>query len=111
MEDKIELRIRTIRMLWLALFMSVGLYYSVTFFVPRSENAPNDTLFLVLLIVSIAIVRVSFNIKNSFLTRAEEQQRGSHEPPLRSHRGHCVINQGSGALAALKLEQPRAKSD
>ncbi len=75
MQENIELRIRTIRILWLALFISVGLYYAVTFFVPRSENEPNATLFLMLLAVSVTTALASFIIKNNFLTRAERQQQ------------------------------------
>jgi NADH:ubiquinone oxidoreductase subunit 2 (subunit N) len=75
MQEKIELRIRTIRILWSALFISVGLYYAVTFFVPRSENEPNATLFLMLLAVSVTTALASFIIKNNFLTRAERQQQ------------------------------------
>jgi NADH:ubiquinone oxidoreductase subunit 2 (subunit N) len=75
MKENIELRIRTIRILWLALFISVGLYFAVTFFVPRSENPPATTLFLVLSAVSITTVLASFIIKNNFLSRAVQQQQ------------------------------------
>jgi hypothetical protein len=75
MKENIELRIRTIRILWFALFISVGLYYGLTFFMPRAENAPNATLFLVLLAVSVTTTLASFIIKNNFLSRASQQQQ------------------------------------
>lgn len=75
MKENIELRIRTIRILWFALFISVGLYYGLTFFMPRSENAPNATLFLVLLAVSVTTTLASFIIRNNFLSRASQQQQ------------------------------------
>lgn len=75
MEENIEIRIRTIRTLWFALFVSVGLYFALTFFVPRSENPPNATLFLVLAAVSLTTVAASFIIKTNFLIRAAQQQQ------------------------------------
>lgn len=75
MKENIELRIRTIRTLWLALFISVGLYYALTFFVPRSEKPANATLFLVLLAVAVTTTLISFVIKNNFLTRAAQKQQ------------------------------------
>ena len=75
MQENIELRIRTIRILWLALFISVGFYYALTFFIARAENELNAVLFLVLLAVSVTTVLASFIIKNNFLTRAARQQQ------------------------------------
>lgn len=77
MKENIEIRIRTIRTLWFALFVSVGLYFALTFFVQRSENQPNATLFLVLAAVSVTTVAASFIIKTNFLSRAEQQQQVS----------------------------------
>ncbi len=64
------------RILWLAMFMSVVLYYGLTFFVgPSGEIQPNPTLTLVLIGVGLSATLISFPIKNSLLTRAVEQQK------------------------------------
>ena len=75
MQENIEIRIRTIRILWLALFLSVGIYYGVTFYILRPDNPPNATLFLVLAAVSVTMVLASFIVKNNFLSRAAQQQQ------------------------------------
>ena len=72
----IELRIRTIRTLWIALLLSIGGYFVVTIFVkPSADIAPNPTLSLILLIAGISTTLISFLIKNKLLTRAVDQQQ------------------------------------
>lgn len=72
----IELRLRTMRMLWFGMFGSIVLYYVLTIFVGRSERAePNNTLSLILLVVGLSTVAISFVIKNMLLKRAVEQQQ------------------------------------
>ena len=63
------------RMLWIAMLMSIGFYYAFTFFVRRPEDVePNRTLFLVLVAVSLAVTFISFPIKNKLISQAIEQQ-------------------------------------
>ena len=76
LQQKVELRIRTMRTLWLALLGSLGLYYVMTVFVKRSEDIePNSTLSFILIGVGLSTVLVSIPIKNSLLTRAIQQQQ------------------------------------
>jgi high-affinity Fe2+/Pb2+ permease len=78
-QSKIELRIRTMRTLWIALFISIALYYALTFFVKPSPNAtPNNMLFLILVVVALSMTLISFVIKNRLISRAVEQR----EPQL-----------------------------
>lgn len=71
----VEQRIRTLRILWIAMFMSIVFYYALTFFIAPSEGVePNTTLFLVLLGVAVSTTLVSFFVKNSIINRAVEQQ-------------------------------------
>jgi hypothetical protein len=75
-QGKIELRIRTMRTLWIAMFLSIGVYYVFTFFAGRSEDInPNNTLSLTLVGGALLITLISFPIKNRLLTRAVEQQQ------------------------------------
>jgi len=75
-QTDIELKIRTIHTLWIALLLSIGMYYVFTLFVGRPENVePNDTLFLVLVFIALSTTLISFPIKNRLLSRAVEQQQ------------------------------------
>lgn len=72
----IELRIRTMRIVWLALAFSVVMYFVFTLFVGRSENAtPNNTLSLTLIVVALSTVLISFLLKSKLINRAIEQQQ------------------------------------
>lgn len=74
--NQIELRIRTMRTLWIAMFLSIGGYYVFTIFAGRSENLKdNRTLSLVLIGVALSTTLISFLIKNRLLNRAIEQQQ------------------------------------
>ena len=67
---------RTLRVLWLALFTSVGLYFAMTFFVGPSEDVePNPILSLILIIFGLSTTLISFVIKSKLITRAIEQQQ------------------------------------
>ncbi|HXS00615.1 MAG TPA: hypothetical protein VN724_08595 [Pyrinomonadaceae bacterium] len=76
-QANIELRMRTLRTLWMALLLSIVAYYMFTifFFKPSGEPRPNPTLSLALLLAGIATTLVSFLIKNRLLSRAAEQQQ------------------------------------
>lgn len=75
-QEAIAVRMRTLRTLWLALFVSILLYYGLTLFVGRNEDVtPNNTLSLVLLVIAFSTTLISFVIKNKLLARAVEQQQ------------------------------------
>jgi len=75
-QSKIELRIRTMRTLWIALFISIALYYGLTFVWKPNPNAtPNSMLFLVLVVVALSMTLISFVIKNRLISRAIELQQ------------------------------------
>jgi hypothetical protein len=75
-QENVELRMRTLRILWLGLFLSVGVYYGLTLFVGRNENAvPNNTLSIALIVVAFSATLISFVVKNKLMTRAVELQQ------------------------------------
>jgi hypothetical protein len=75
-QTNIELRIRTIRTLWIAVLLSIGSYYVFTLVARRPENAePNNTLFLVLVGIALSTTLISFLIKDKLLNRAVDQQQ------------------------------------
>jgi hypothetical protein len=72
----IELRIRTIRTLWIALLLSIGGYFVVTIFVkPSQDLTPYPALSLVLLLVGVSTTLISFLIKSKLLSRAVDLQQ------------------------------------
>lgn len=63
------------RIVWMALLMSVVIYYVITFFVKRPDDVvPNQTLSLVLICVAVLAVLISFLIKSRLLSKAVDQQ-------------------------------------
>ena len=75
-QETVELLIRKMRVLWSALLASVAMYYLLTLFAERPEDAqPNDVLFLVLVAIAISTTLASFVIKKKFFAKAEEQQQ------------------------------------
>ena len=63
------------RIIWIALLMTVFIYYVITFFVKRPDDVvPNPTLSLVLICVAMLALLISFLIKNRLLTKAVDQQ-------------------------------------
>jgi len=74
-QTNIELRIRTMRTLWIALILSLGGYYVFTLFTERKESLePNASLSLTLICVAMVTVLVSFLIKSRLLSKAMEQR-------------------------------------
>ena len=72
----VELRLRTMRILWIAFFASIVMYYVMTFVVARPQEVkPNNTLFIALIIVGVLTVPISLFIKNWFLRQAIERQQ------------------------------------
>ncbi|HET8782808.1 MAG TPA: hypothetical protein VFM63_10350 [Pyrinomonadaceae bacterium] len=67
---------RTLRTLWIALMMSVVMYYVFSRFqAPRENVTPNDTLSLAFIVIGISIILISFLLKSKLLTRAVDQQQ------------------------------------
>ena len=67
---------RTVRTLWLALLVNVGLFYFLTRVATRPENLePNNTLSLALLAAGVSTVLVSFVVKSKLVSRAIEQRQ------------------------------------
>lgn len=71
-----ELRIRTMRIVWIALLLSIGGYYVFTIIVGQSENAvPNQTVSMALLGGAIMAAIASFAVKSKLLAKAVAQQQ------------------------------------
>jgi magnesium-transporting ATPase (P-type) len=71
-----EARIRTMRILWVALLVSIGNFYVLTIWQSRSgEVVPNQTLSISLLGGAVLAVLASFVIKGKLLSRAIEQRQ------------------------------------
>ena len=69
-----ELRIRSMRVIWIALIMSIGGYFVLTLFAHKSEDVePNGMLSLLLGVIAVSITLISFLIKSKLLTKAIEQ--------------------------------------
>ena len=74
-QTNIEVRVRTLRTLWFALLLSIGMYYVFTLIAERRVDlAPNPNLSLALICVGMLIVLVTFLIKSRLLTKAVDQQ-------------------------------------
>ena len=75
-QETVELRLRTIRTLWIAMLLSIAAYFALTLFKGRAEGVePNPRLSLILLGVGVASALISFPIKAKLLNRAIELQR------------------------------------
>jgi hypothetical protein len=71
-----ELRIRSMRIIWFALLMSIGFYFVLTLFAQRSADVePNSTLSMALLMIAASTTLVSFLIKSKLLTKAIDQSQ------------------------------------
>ena len=76
-QETIELRLRTMRTLWIAMLLSVGGYLVFALFVGRPKNLANPTLSLGLLGAAVLAALISFPFKSKLLNRAFEQQQVS----------------------------------
>ena len=71
-----ELRIRTMRTLWIGMLLSVGAYYVFTLVAGRSDDiTPKPILSLILTGVALSMTLISFAVKNKLLSRAVDQQQ------------------------------------
>ena len=72
--QNVELRIRSMRTIWIALILSIGSYFVLTLFAKRSESVePNSRLSVILAFVTASTTLISFLIKNKLLTHAINQ--------------------------------------
>ena len=75
-QTTIELRLRTIRTLWISAVLSLASFVVFRFIIGRSENpVPNQTVSLALLVGTMMAALVSFPLKSKFLRTAVEQQQ------------------------------------
>jgi magnesium-transporting ATPase (P-type) len=74
-QTNVDTRVLTMRIIWMALLISVVTYYMITVFVARREDiTPNPTLSLVLLCAAVMAVVISFLIKSRLLNQAMDQR-------------------------------------
>lgn len=74
-DPKIDTRLRTMRTLWFALFLSVGLYLGFTVFAMEPASEPgNRLLSFIFAAVATFIVILSFPIRQKLLQRSVDQQ-------------------------------------
>ena len=79
MESNLDKRYQTLVVLWLALLMSVGMYFLFSvFFMPEvsiePDNPPRPLLIVILTALGVLLVIASFAVKGKFLERSVEQQ-------------------------------------
>lgn len=99
LQHQIEQRLRTIRILWGGMFMSLVLFYIVSRVNEQPRDMePNSTLTLIFIAVALVAIPVSFIVKSKVLRQSVEQQR-----PELVHQAYIIalaINE-VGALLGL----------
>jgi magnesium-transporting ATPase (P-type) len=74
-QTNVEARVLTLRIIWMAVLMSIVIYYAITFFVARPQDLrPNPTLSIALICAAMVAILISFLIKNRLLDKAVDQQ-------------------------------------
>lgn len=72
--ENVELRIRSMRVMWIALILNIALFFGLTLFAHRSEDVePNNMLSLILIVIAASTTLVSFLIKGKLLNKAIDQ--------------------------------------
>src|ERR1700741_5622740 len=75
-QANIELRIRTVRIVWVSMLFSLGGLVVITILQKRSVDiTPNPTLSLVFLLAGASTTLISFLIRSRLLSRAVDQQQ------------------------------------
>jgi len=75
-QANIELRIRTMRMVWISMLFSLGGFCVITILQKRSEDiTPNPSLSLILFLVGLSTTLISFLIRSKLLSRAVDRQQ------------------------------------
>jgi len=76
LQAKVDGRLKVIRIMWLGLFISVGLYYLLTVLTGKPKDVtPNATLSIALTAAAMMLVAISIPIKWKYLTQSVDQQR------------------------------------
>ncbi len=76
LQHQIDQRLRTMRILWLGIFMSLGLFYVFSLVNEPSRNVEtNSTLTLIFIAVALLAIPLSFVVKSILLKQSVEQQR------------------------------------
>lgn len=100
LQEKIEKRLRTMRMLWLALLMSIGVYFVFTRFTERPEGLElNTPLSLSMIAVALFAIPVSFVVKQKLLAQSVEQQ--NLDLVQQGYIIACAINEASALLGFI----------
>jgi hypothetical protein len=75
-QETIDVRLRTMRTLWIGMVLSIGAYFVVSLIAERSEDLqPNPTLSLLLVGGSVFATLIAYLVKSKLLNRAIEQQQ------------------------------------
>ena len=75
-QETIDVRLRTMRTLWIGMILSIGAYFVVSLIAERSEDLqPNPTLSLLLVGGSVFATLIAYLVKSKLLKRAIEQQQ------------------------------------
>lgn len=76
LQENFELRIRTLRILWLGFFLSMIVYFGISRYIgPRENIEPNQTASLILAVIALSTTLASFVIKSKLIARAIELQQ------------------------------------
>lgn len=76
-QAKLELRYRTLLILWVGFFSMFLVYYFLPAIIPWQQQPENQQLRIIFNIVSPLLVAISFFIKKIFLSRSVEAQEVS----------------------------------
>ena len=71
------------RILWLAMILSVGMYFAVAQFVQSPSTQDNPTLVTTLLVVAVTLVASSFQVRKQLLARS--RNGGGPQAALTAH--------------------------
>lgn len=77
LQANLDNRIRSVRTIWFAMLLSIGLYYLLTLFTgnPHEDVRPNKHLFFGFAVAGLFFVIISLPIKKKYLTQAVNEQR------------------------------------
>jgi hypothetical protein len=74
METKVDARLRIIRIIWFAIFVSVGLYYLLTLLTGQPQVNPNGILSIALVAIGMVFVSISLALKQKYLRQSVDKQ-------------------------------------
>ena len=75
-QAEIELRIRTMRIVWISVLFSLAGFFLLTILQkPLADRTPNPTLSLIFLLLGVSTTLISFLIRSKLLSRAVDQQQ------------------------------------